>query len=55
MILWPAAPLMGQSFNDYDLEPHRYFEAPLHDPVSVFLQGLEKKGKCSKSPMANPW
>lgn len=40
------SPTQGQSFNDYEIDPHRYFDAPLHDPMSVFLNKV-KSGEIS--------
>jgi hypothetical protein len=49
-----AIPAFGQSFNDYDLEPHDYFGAPLNDPMSALLKRLGDPNKALSEPNGKP-
>lgn len=49
-----APVVVGQSFNDYDLPPHDYYNAPLTDPMSKLLKRLHAGELALEEPSGKP-
>lgn len=43
LLLAAANVALAQSYNDYDLQPHDYYNAPLTDPMSELLRRIDAK------------